>query len=370
MITLFAAALLALSVARPETADLRGARPALVAVAWNANVNGPGYLQALEAAPPFRFVTPPVEVGVDSSLHLAGDRLFAVSRFVDELRVIDTSEWRAVGAYRLPAGSKAIGVAVDTLRNCAYVIRSENARLLRVDLASGLTRESLDLAPFAGAVASLRPGSVLIHERRMYVSFSRIPGVRWLPPGIAVVDLDSRQFVDVDPRTPHLDAIRLFGTAVRGRMQVIGARPWLFVCAAGEFWDEGGIEAVDLAALRSSGLAIREVDGQVGTDLHTFVMLSPERGYLSYSTDIVLSSHLHAFRPFEGVSVPELDTSLFYATAALVHDPVTDRLFVPHSFDSHGVRVFDAETGEPLNEQPTAAGGPITNLLLIPRLGR
>jgi len=98
------------------------------------------------------------------------------------------------------------------------------------------------------------------------------------------------------------------------------------------------------------------------------VMVKPEFGYLTFSTDLLLSSHLHAFRPFVSVDPNELHVSLNYFAPALTHDPLTNTLYVPHSFSEDGVHVFNAATGQQLTPQPTPTSGHVTDLLLLSRL--
>lgn len=339
-----------------------------VAVAWSPSVNGPGLVRAMSTRPPYQFVTPALVVGEDSTLHLSGTRLYAVSRYSDAIPVVDTRTWSIERTYTLPAASQAFDIAVDDRRGCAYISRAETTRLLKLDLASGATTESVELAPLAGPAGTLEAGRLLIHERRLFVGLQRAPmGVSGIKPALAVLDLDTERLIDAEPDTPAIDPIVLAGTTPRGRMQVLGTPPQLYVMSAGDFLDQGGIEVVDLDRLKSLGLAVAEADEQTGNNLNAFVMTSPTSGYLTFSTDIVLSSHLHAFRPFGRVDARELHTALFYATAALAHEPATDTLYVPHSFDTYGVVVIDAAGGTRLTEQPTLTSGPVSDLLIIPR---
>jgi len=59
--------------------------------------------------------------------------------------------------------------------------------------------------------------------------------------------------------------------------------------ASGDFFNDGGMEMIDLATIRSLGLIVREDDGVVGADLGAFVLVAPERGYLTFGADLAVS---------------------------------------------------------------------------------
>ena len=193
------------------------------------------------------------------------------------------------------------------------------------------------------------------------------PGGFALPAYLAVVDIATEQLIDVDPIAPGIQAIELLGTAPKGKMQIIAQTRRIFVSATGDFWDEGGIEMIDLDTLQPVGLAVREADGDVGADVGSFVMVTPERGYLVNSTDLVISSHLVSFTVSGGVDPgPGPHDCIGYFAPTLVHDPQTSTFFFPEGgYDGHGVHVFDAATGTRLTTDPTATTGPPTDLALL-----
>ena len=98
---------------------------------------------------------------------------------------------------------------------------------------------------------------------------------------------------------------------------------------------------MNLDTLRSTGLVVREADGETAADLNTFIMLHGRRGYLTFSTDLLLSSHVHKFTSDGEVDPEELDVAVDYFIARMALDPLTQSLFVP-------------------------SGGPPTDLVLIP----
>jgi len=166
---------------------------------------------------------------------------------------------------------------------------------------------------------------------------------------------------------PGVQAIELEGTAPKFKMQIVPETRRLFVSATGEAFDEGGIEMIDLDTLQSVGLAVREIDDTTGVDLGAFVMVAPDRGYLTFTTDLLLSSHLVAFSVPGGVDPTPLHTTLEYFTPVMVHDARTDTFFFPESGGpgAWGVHVFDATSGARLTTEPIATGGPPTDLALL-----
>jgi hypothetical protein len=205
---------------------------------------------------------------------------------------------------------------------------------------------------------------------RLFVQIQRVnfdDPARLSQPFVAVMDLDSGQLVDVDPSRGGLQAIELEGTFPKMKMQVVEPTRKLFVSATGGFFDDGGIEVVDLDELRTEGLAIREADDFTGADLGAFVMVAPDRGFLAYSTDLLLSSHLHQFSLAGGVDPTELAVALDYFSPAIEFDPDTNTVFFPigGSLDN-GLHAFDASTGAKLNDALIPTSGPPTDLIVLP----
>ena len=126
-----------------------------------------------------------------------------------------------------------------------------------------------------------------------------------------------------------------------------------------------------LDALQTLGLVLREADGQLAVDLINFVMVTPERGFLTVTTDFAPSSHLVRFTLSRGVEegVP-LIVTVDYFTPALTFDPQTNTLFFPDGgSEEPGVYVLDGTTGELLVPDPIPTGGRPTDLVVMPKTG-
>lgn len=195
-------------------------------------------------------------------------------------------------------------------------------------------RESVDFSAYADADGNPDLGTLLAHDGRLYVQIRRYntdePWGRAAPAYIGVVDTATETVVDADAATPGIQAFTLEGQAPKRRMQQVPQRDQLAVSASGTLCDRGGIELIDLSTLQSLGLAVREEDGLIGADLGPLILTGPDRGFLEFSTDFDLSSHLVEFRfgspPRIGL---QLIASLGYAVPELAHAGRHELLFVP-----------------------------------------
>jgi hypothetical protein len=357
-------------VAIPAASDAQiGGRPnsRQVAVAWNDFDSGSGFVRAFSAAAPWDFVSDPIPVGINPIMRYAGNRLFVISQD-NMVRTIDPATWAVDQSYPLPAGGEPLDIAVVT-NETAYITRAGATHLLRLDLNTGATENAIDLSPFADADGVPDMATMVVSEGRLFVQIQRlnldIPG--YVPPAmIAVVDLTSEQLFDVDPIEPGTQAIELEGTAPKHKMQVVPETRQLFVSATGGVFDEGGIEIVDLDTLESQGLEILEADDLTGADIGPFVMVTPEDGFLAFSTDFTISSHLHAWAIGHGVDPDPLFVAADYLAPTIEFDPRSNNIFFPvgGNIDT-GVHVFDATTGEQLTMHLIPTSGPPTDIAVI-----
>jgi hypothetical protein len=328
---------------------------------------GGGATGAMSVRPPFEFRAGFAPTGAGGVVRVFRGEAFVVSKEAGTVDVLDAKTGAPLRTLELGAGSEPQDIAVvDATR--AYVTRAGAAELLRVDPRTGASAPSTDLGLFADADGVPDLSMMAIHRRRLFVQVQRrnadAPG-GLAPPGmIAVVDLDTEALVDTDPGRDGAQAIELQGTSPKHKMQLVPRPPRLFVSASGGFFDAGGLEAIDLATLRSLGLVLREADGEVGADLGSFVMTSPDAGFLVFSTDFDLSSHLVRFTVEGGVDPgPQLFVTVGYAVPALGYHRRTRRLFYPNSFFGDvGVHVFDARTGARLTEDAVPVPGTPTDL--------
>ena len=345
------------------TASIAGAQDRVV-VAWDESLAGPSFVQAIEADPPWGYATPALATGAQGVLQSAFGRVYHLSRHSGELLVIDARSFTVLASHDLGVASEPRDLAVVSPHR-GYVARAKSSWLARIDLASGALSDVVDLGAFADGDGFPEMERMLAHEGRLYVQlrridFSPVPG-RPEPPLLAVVDLATEQLVDVDPVTAGVQAIELSGTAPRFAMQVLPVARLLLLSATGAFHDAGGIEWIDLDTLQSVGLLIPEFGGEVGADLGAFRMHSESQGYLAFSTDLLLSSHLHAFDTAGDVDPTEHQVALDYFVPHLLLDRAGAQLYWP---EPGGLHVFDTATGARLTTDLIPLGGLPSDLAL------
>jgi hypothetical protein len=344
--------------------------PSKVVVAWTDVTTNQGHVRAFSAAAPWVFDTPAIPVGADSTLRLADDRLYAVSTSDATITVIDTDAWAVLHTHEVCKGNDPVDIAVITA-DLAYVSCINETHLLRIDPLTGETTRAVDLSVFADADGIPDMNMLAVHENHLFVQLRRIDSSAFhvVPPAmIAVINLDSEQLVDADPGTPGIQAIELQGMTPRFKMQIVEVTRRLFVSASGAFFDDGGIEMIDLDTLQSLGLVVQEIDGMTGADLGAFVLVSPERGYLTFSTDFALSSHMVEFSVSEGV-VPSgaLFETLGYFVPTLPVDARSGTLFFPDGASSTpAVHVLDAGDASHIATVPIDLNTFPTDVVVVP----
>ncbi len=359
----------AAGAARAETAER------FVAVAWRDSQQGRGWVQRLQGESPWALVGEALLVGENPKLRFAEGRLYAISDANGAITAIDCDTWSVAQVYSLGAQSQPVDISVagpDT----AYVTTRSSMQLLRLDLSSGAAQPVLDIGGFEHPGGSLTAGTMARDAGRLFVQIARFDplgagAVSAVDPTgyLAVVDIATEQLVDVDPTLAGIQAIALHGTFPKYKMNLVRDARRLYLSASGAFFDEGGLEEVDVDALTSLGLVIAEADGNTGADLGSFAMVAADRGFLVSSTDLVESSHLARFSLAGGALPEELWVTVAYRVPTMVHDPRTHTLFVPDGGNANAVWVFDADTGELLNRDRIALaptlGGPATDVELL-----
>ncbi len=346
-----------------------GAAEARLLTAVDDAQGGRGQLRAFLAKPGFEPRGGGVPVGNGAILREAFGRVFALSRVSGTLTVLD-SRRGSRRVYSLGLNSEPVDIAVVS-PGTAYITLWRGTGILRLDLRTGVLEEAVDLSGFADADGSPEPGMMIVEGGRLFVQIRRYhedaPFGIAAPAYLAVVDLATEELLDTDAAAPGVQAIELQGTAPKHRMQVVEESRRLYVSATGAFFDEGGIEAIDLDTLRSEGLVIREVDGLTGADLGAFILTTPEQGFLVYSTDLDLSSHLKAFTLEGGVEEgPELHVSVGYFVPSMEADMERRTLFVPDGgFGRNGIFLFDAQSGAPRRQDRISLRGPPSDILLM-----
>jgi len=360
--TLLITIALLLSAAAPAPA-------AQLLVAANHGV-GEATLRSLRARAPWGERKPPIAIDDDAVLHSRGPRVYVVSRRRGTVAVVARRAWEVRRTFSLGDDSRPQDIVVLGPRD-AYVTTGASAELLHLDPRSGAVTSAVDLSLFADEDGNPDLGAMIVDGDHLFVQVRRYNekavGGFSSPAYLAVIDLVTGQLMDVDTEVPGVQAIQLKGTSPKHRMQILPASRRLLVSATGGSFDAGGIESIDLDTLESTGLVLREDDGLTGSDLGPFAMVDEERGYLVFTTDFTLSSHLDRFSLAGGVAENvNMHVSVDYAVPAFGFHAVTGSLFVPDgAFEKHGIDVFDTSTDKKLNGPPIDVDGATTDVLLL-----
>ena len=189
---------------------------------------------------------------------------------------------------------------------------------------------------------------------RLYVAALRLDRNRGFVPAasglIAVIDTTTDTLVDVDPRTPEIDAIKLAGENPFGLVYDPSSdKIWVWETGRFSVPDDGGIEAIDPTTNRAEGFIASEAD--LGGTVTVVAPYTATRAF-AVVADEDFRNRLVAFSPATGKIIETLRTS---APSYFPDVAVNDRgevWLADRTLRAPGIRIFDAESGR-------AVAGPI-----------
>jgi len=326
-----------------------------VAVSWNHMAQQQGQVQRFSSVSPWAVDGTELAVGLHSTLRNFAETLYAVS-FVDgSITAIDVPSWSVIQTYQIGANSEPLDIAVVS-DSIAFVTTRSSTQLLQLNLVSGAVTGVVDLSTFSHPPGTFMAGMMAVDGNRLLVQLARFelelePDKAQEPRGyLVLVDIPTGQLLDANIDKPGTQAIELAGTFAKYKMALLRDQRRLYVSASGAFFDEGGLEEIDLDKSISLGLKVEEADGNTGADLLSLVMTAADRGYLTSSTDLLPSSHLARFSLLGGAIAEELFVSVDYHVANMVFDPASNSIFVPDGGFQNAVWAFSAVAGEHLNQ--------------------
>lgn len=283
----------------------------------------------------------------DARVRAFNGRVYILNRLgQDNIIVLDEDDISTpLNQYSTGDGSNPHEIVVVSDEK-AYVSVYERDHLLIVNPATGDSLGIVDLSTFSDEDGLPEASQLALYAGRVFVACQRLNRDAFFAPTdfstIAVVDTATDQLIDVDPFTQKIDGIRLTGTQPFGFDQH-GAN-WV-LAEVGNFGQmDGGIEAVDLAALEAKGIAVAETS--LGGDANTLTMLNANEGYVVVS-DKNFANTIHRFNletgevsgALSGVSngfIPTLSEVAGYLY-------VIDRSTFDNPGDA-GLKVFDTST--------------------------
>ncbi len=327
-----------------------------------------GNCAVVDVSPPWNVTANLEPVGPFATLRVFGGLLWAVNGApffaggaTHDVQAIDPVTFDTVRRFSTGSGSNPRDIAfVDPAH--AWVSLYDSRWLLEIDPTTGAPLDSVDLGGFADADGLPEMAWMAIDGTHLFVQIQRIDrpgsGATVSPAMLAVVDVATKQLIDVDPVRSGVQAIELLGPEPQTKMQVEGRR--LYVSTPGKFLDiRGGIEVIHLDTFQHLGFLISEKDWSI--DMGAFILVSPTRGYVINHTDFALSSHLDSFERPSGSFIVEHFVS-FSMIESVEHDPLTDQLFFPDP--DAGIRIFRSSDGDTLGG-PIATGLAPRDLVLL-----
>ena len=282
------------------------------------------------------------------------------------VQVIDPARFDTIHTFWVDGASRPQDIVLVDPQT-AYVSLYDSTLLYKVSPTTGEVLGLVDLAVFADEDGLPEMSMMALDRNHLFVQIQRLDrnltGSPVPPSYLAVIDVTTDELVDVNPDEAGPPGIQLVGTFPRLKMHRDSRARRLYVNASGKRLSHtGGIEEIDLDALKSLGLLLPE-EGTLG-DLGAFVMVSPDRGYAVAHSDIAASSHLFMFTRQEGRVTGEL-TMTFDFIRSMAYDAATALLYFPDpAAPTPGIRVIDTLTNENLTSSPVATGLPPRDLLV------
>lgn len=304
----------------------------------------------------------------DAVVRVYRDEVYVLNRLEqDNVIVLNSGDLQTpLTQYSTGNGSNPHDLAFVS-EDKAYISRYERTQLLVVNPVTGDSLGAVDLSGFADADGLPEMSQLALYGNRLFVACQRLDRDNGYVPTdvsiIAVIDVTTDQVVDVDENAAGVQGIAMAGKNPVGAVQRGGK--WL-LSTVNTFADltDGGIEVIDLANLRSEGIALGEM--ALGGNLSSLTMVSDSEGYVVV-TDANFANAVKRFDlatqfvapSLEGLSggfVPGLGAfgnGLYVLDQGSFTDPA-----------SAGVKVFDVNTDQ-LVAGPISTGLPPSSIAFV-----
>ena len=303
----------------------------------------------------------------DAVVRVYRDEVYVLNRLgQDNVIVLHSGDLKTPFQYSTGNGSNPHDLAFVS-EDKAYISRYGRTQLLVVNPVTGDSLGAVDLSGFADADGLPEMSQLALYGNRLFVACQRLDRDNGYAPTdvsiIAVIDVATDQVVDVDENAAGVQGIAMAGKNPAGAVQRGGK--WL-LSTVNTFADltDGGIEVIDLANLRSEGIALGEM--ALGGNLSSLTMVSDSEGYVVV-TDANFANAVKRFDlatqfvspSLEGLSggfVPGLGAfgnGLYVLDRGSFTDP-----------ESAGVKVFDVNTHQ-LIAGPISTGLPPSSIAFV-----
>jgi hypothetical protein len=307
-------------------------------------------------------------VHTDSTARVFGDAIFVINRFGgDNIQRLASGDLSTEYQCTTGAGSNPQDI-VWLSENKAYVTVFEEASLLIVDPTpdrcasrDDFVIDSIDLSDFADDDGIPDMFQMALRDGLLYVALQRLdintPFREPAGPGLIVV---------IDTATDQvIDDIELSGENPFGSTKGLTIRGSdLYITEVGHFGtNDGGIERVDLDSATAEGFIITEE--AAGGDITDIAFAADDRAYAIVSR-ADFTTALIAFDPLTGTVLETIEAAAGFDYSDIEINDRGELFLTDRNFERPGVRVFDADDGTELTDQPLDIGLPPTELVFLP----
>ena len=330
-----------------------------------------GSLSKVYSTPPYETEREIAPAGPSARMRLFFGNLYLVNPELSRIDLLDKATLLPVRSFPTGQGTQPMDILVLN-RNYALVSDFNGDHLLSLNLVTGEVRDAIDLGGYSDPDGI--PEMVMMEKvgNKLYVQLQRFDQQTYMEHGatLAVINLisDSRNS-QAFPKASLLAGIALRGTRPRFKMQVDSQTDRLYVATPGvalDFFDNRGVEEIDLAAGQSIGFFITEA--QIGGDMGPFAITDRNHGFVAWHTEFPASTHLSYFK--RGQTLGQLRMSGAGDIDALTFDPQRRLIFYaePSNAQFTGgldgvVFIYDANTATPLSGA-LSVGKPPVDLLV------
>jgi hypothetical protein len=330
-----------------------------------------GQVSTVGVLPPWSVDESLASIHSDATAREHGGLIYVVNRlYQDNIQVLDPAQgFATIRQFSVGPGSNPQDIVFASPTR-AYVSRYEETLLYEVDPTTGDVTDTIDLSAFADADGIPEMGQMAIWGDRLFVAIQRLDrDYFWLPTPpsyLAVIDTSTNLLVDADPATPGVQGITLARTNPSTEILEDSDAGVLYVGEAGK-WGvlDGGIEAIDPATLGSLGLVTTELE--LGGEINDFTLDVDGRAHAVVS---VSSPSWEAFAiAFDWETGAKIEDVWrpggFNVTDVEVHSGARELFLSDRTYESPGVRVFEALDGSQLTANPLDVGLPPHDLLTV-----
>jgi len=304
----------------------------------------------------------------DTAIRTYKNKVYILNKFLQDNVIVLNSDNLStpLTQYSTGNGTNPQDIAFVS-ESKAYISRYGHSSLLIVNPVTGDSLGAIDLFTFADTDSLPEMNQLAIHNNRLFIACQRLDRNNgFVPTGfsvIAVADITTDKLVDVDPNTDSVQGLVMAGKNPASASQQ--GDKWI-LSTVNSFTDltDGGIEVIDLANLKSDGIAIDET--VLGGNVNAVAMASTNKGYVVVSD----ASFANSVKSFDLIS-KSVSSGLTGISGGTILNLATfnNRLYVPDqgSFTdpiSGGLKIYTV-TDDLLVAGPISTGLPPSSIAFI-----